>query len=711
LKIANGQVSFQHGDYVKTLTIKLLLMIVLVGRYPVQAQTPSVLAKGTWYKVAVTESGIYRIDAKKLREMGINLAGLNPKNLQMYGNGGAMLPQNNALSRPDDLIQLAIWVKGEEDSRFDESDALYFYAEGPHVVRYGRTQNSFTHQINAYSDSSYYYLTFGTQPGLRIQERASSTTAESMAVEEFDDYWFHEAESVNLLQSGREWWGEYLGIAGQVHLKVDLPGVVPNSVALLRGAGIAAAQVPTRLLWQVNGQGVGEQSQGTVTTYRYDLRAQRSEKSYSFRIGATPPSTFDVGVELDKNGQSNAQAYLDYAALQVKRQLRAYPAQQIYRFLPTAQSSVSYSFKDIPMDWQWWDISEPLYPQRGTLVRSSDGTAKYGASDGKKVRTYLGFSSAQAKAPLSWQKVANQNLHELPVPQLLIITPEAWKTEAHRLAEFRQNNDGLSTVVVTTAHVFNEFSAGKPDPTAIRDLVRYLYRQNPGRLRYLLLFGDATYDYKNRSGTQSAAQQRQWVPVYESRESLHPVFTYSSDDYFGFLDDYEGEWLESAAGDHTLDLGVGRLPVKSREEARVVVDKLIHYGSSPQALGRWRNRISFVADDGDGNIHQQHADLLANQIQDQFLTQRLFVDAFPRLVSPEGVKTPDLNATIRQRINEGTLILNYTGHGGTTGWAEEQILTLADMQTVRGYNNLPLLLTATCEFGRYDDPALVSEPS
>ena len=683
-------------------------MIVLVGRYPVQAQTPSVLAKGTWYKVAVTESGIYRIDAKKLREMGINLAGLNPKNLQMYGNGGAMLPQNNALSRPDDLIQLAIWVKGEEDSRFDESDALYFYAEGPHVVRYGRTQNSFTHQINAYSDSSYYYLTFGTQPGLRIQERASSTTAESMAVEEFDDYWFHEAESVNLLQSGREWWGEYLGIAGQVHLKVDLPGVVPNSVALLRGAGIAAAQVPTRLLWQVNGQGVGEQSQGTVTTYRYDLRAQRSEKSYSFRIGATPPSTFDVGVELDKNGQSNAQAYLDYAALQVKRQLRAYPAQQIYRFLPTAQSSVSYSFKDIPMDWQWWDISEPLYPQRGTLVRSSDGTAKYGASDGKKVRTYLGFSSAQAKAPLSWQKVANQNLHELPVPQLLIITPEAWKTEAHRLAEFRQNNDGLSTVVVTTAHVFNEFSAGKPDPTAIRDLVRYLYRQNPGRLRYLLLFGDATYDYKNRSGTQSAAQQRQWVPVYESRESLHPVFTYSSDDYFGFLDDYEGEWLESAAGDHTLDLGVGRLPVKSREEARVVVDKLIHYGSSPQALGRWRNRISFVADDGDGNIHQQHADLLANQIQDQFLTQRLFVDAFPRLVSPEGVKTPDLNATIRQRINEGTLILNYTGHGGTTGWAEEQILTLADMQTVRGYNNLPLLLTATCEFGRYDDPALVS---
>ncbi len=349
-----------------------------------------------------------------------------------------------------------------------------------------------------------------------------------------------------------------------------------------------------------------------------------------------------------------------------------------------------------------------MQPKTASLLRTPDGTAKFNAADGRKVRTYVGFSFAQTREILAWQKVANQNLHALPIPKLLIITPEAWKNEAGRLAEFRQTNDGLSTAVVTTQQVFNEFSAGKPDPTAIRDFVKHLYQQAPETLHYLLLFGDATYDYKNRGGTQSAAQQRQWVPVYESRESLHPVFTYSSDDYFGFLDPNEGEWLESPSGDHTLDIGIGRLPVKSREEARIVVDKLIHYGSSPRTLGRWRNQISFVADDGDGNIHQQHADLLATQIQDQFLTQRLFVDAFPHVTSPEGVKIPDLNTTIRQRINEGTLLLNYTGHGGTTGWAEEQILTLGDMQTVRGYDNLPLLLTATCEFGRYDDPALVS---
>lgn len=684
-----------------------MAVLVVVGPCYALAQVPSVLAEGTWYKVAVTESGVYRLDAKKLRDMGIDVAGLNPKNLQIYGNGGTLLPQSNALPRPTDLIQNAIWVKGEEDNRFDPTDALYFYAEGPHVVRYDSIQNSFFHQINPYSDSSYYYLAIGKQPGLRISA-VNSATKDGTLVSQFDDYWFHEKETINLLQSGREWWGEYLGISGQVRLKAELPGVVPNSTALLRGAGIASAQVSTRLRWQVNGQAIGDQTQGTVSTYRYDLKAQRSEKTYTFSVGSSPANSFDIGMEFDKNGQSSAQAYLDYAALQVKRQLRAYPTQQIYRFLPAMDSSVTYLVKDAPADWQWWNISEPQHPKVVSLVGTSEGMAKFTANEGRATRTYLGFTPSQAKEPLAWQKVANQNLHALAVPELLIVTPDAWRSEANRLAEFRRTKDGLSAAVVTTDQIYNEFSAGKVDPTAIRDFTRYLYKQNPARLRYLLLLGDATYDYKNNSGTQSTAQQRQWVPVYESRESLHPVFTYSSDDYFGFLDDAEGEWLESPSGDHDLDLGIGRLPVKSREEARTVVDKLIHYSSSPKTLGRWRNRISFVADDGDGNIHQQHADRLATQIQDKLLTQRLFVDAFPHVVSPGGVKTPDLNTTIRQRINEGTLILNYTGHGGTTGWAEEQILTLGDMQSVRGYDNLPLLLTATCEFGRYDDPALVS---
>lgn len=671
------------------------------------SQNTSVLSTGSWYKIAVSQSGVYKIDADLLRKMGINITGLNPKNLRLYGNGGKMLPQSNTISRPSDLIENAVWVPGEDDNRFDETDALYFYAEGPQVVFYDSLQKSFSHQINTYSDSSYYYLTIGTDPGLRINSTPSLTRT-THTTDQFDSYWFHEEESINLLQSGRAWWGEYLGVSGQLRLQAELPGIIPNSTALLRGAAIASAQVTTGMRWRVNDQEVGEQLQGVVSTYRYDLKAQRSEKNYNFNFGATPPSTVAVNIEFNKNGQSNAQAYLDYVALQVKRQLRAYSSQLPYRFLPSEKASITYLFQDVPQDWHWWDIADPQRPTRALLSRNADGTAEYSANDGKKARTYVGFTPAQAFVPARWERVANQNLRGLTVPNLVIITPKAWLSEALRLADHRQNFDNISSVVVTTEQVFHEFSSGQPDPTAIRDFVRSLYRQNPDQLRYLLLFGDATYDYKNRGKKQSTQQQQRWVPVYQSRESLHPVFTYSSDDYYGFLDPDEGEWVESRSGDHLLDIGIGRIPAKTPEEARIVVDKLIHYSSSPQALGSWRNRISFVADDGDGNIHQQHADLLAQQVQHQFLTQRLFVDAFPRVTSPEGFKSPELNTSIRQKINEGTLILNYTGHGGASGWAEEQILTLGDMQTVRGYNNLPLLLTATCEFGRYDDPALVS---
>ncbi|TDB69048.1 type IX secretion system sortase PorU [Arundinibacter roseus] len=675
---------------------------------PAYAQSqPSVLATGTWYKIAIPNSGIYRLDAQWFKKQGLDVSGLNPKRFQIYGNGGSMLPQSNHALRPQDLRQNAILVIGQEDNRFDATDAVFFYAEGPHVVSYDSLTHSFTHETNAYSDSSYYYFTIGQEPGLRIATRSSQPNNASLTTQ-FDDYWFQEDETVNLLQSGREWWGTYLGLSGQHRIQLERPGIIPGSAAQLRVSAIASAQVQTSLTSRVNGTELGQQTFGTVSTYRYDLQAQRSSKSYPFTIPGAAPASLDLQFTFTKNGQTNAQAYLDFVALHLKRELRRYADQQLFRFLPTTDSLVTYGFQNITENWQVWDLSDPLRPVGVQLDKKPDASATFGASDGANARLYVGFSPEQSWEPVSWQKVLNQNLHQLEVPELLIVTPEAWKQEANRLAEFRQTNDLLTTAVVTTEQIFNEFSAGKPDPTAIRDFVKWLYDQNPATFNYLLLFGDATYDYKNRSGRQSATQQQQWVPVYQSRESLHPVYTYSSDDYFGFLENHEGEWLESTAGDHTLDIGVGRLPAKTREEARRLVDKLIRYGSAGKALGKWRNTIHFVADDGDSNIHQQHADALAKLAGEQFLTQRLFVDAFSGISSAEGNKKPELNRTIRQKINDGTLILNYTGHGGVSGWAEEQILTLEDMQNVHGLHNMPLLLTATCEFGRYDDPSVVS---
>ncbi|WP_247237741.1 type IX secretion system sortase PorU [Telluribacter sp. SYSU D00476] len=673
-----------------------------------QAQPTSVLAEGSWRRLSTTQTGIYKITAPLLRRMGFDLTTLNPQYLQLYGNGGAMLPQANSAPRSRGLTQQAVWVTGQDDGRFDENDVLYFYAESPHQVVYDSTRAAFRHQINYYADTTYYFLTAGKAPGLRVTGLASINAEGGDVVDQFDDYWYHEEESVNLLQSGREWWGEYLGLSSQLSLPVPLTGLVPGTEARLLTRAIASAQVATRFRWQVNGQEVGEQPVGTVSTYRYDLRAQIAEKDYLFKVPASPPSAFSVGVQFDKGGQANAQAYLDYIALQIRRRLQQYDGQQVYRFLPAARDTVQYRIQTTSPDWIWWDVTVPLHPRQALLQRTSTGIAQFGAQGARQVRTYVGFLPQQALEPPAWQPVPNQNIYASTVPDLLIVSARAWEKEAQRLAQHRRQHDGLDVLVVTTDQVYNEFASGRADVSAIRDFARHLYQQAPDKLKYLLLLGDATYDYRNRSRTQSAAQQQGWVPVYESRESLHPVFTYSSDDYFGFMKDREGYWQESTSGDHTLDIGTGRLPVKTADEARVVVDKLIHYDTSPRTRGAWRNRIGFVADDGDGNIHQQHADELAGITQPYLLPQRLFIDAFPQLTTPEGPKAPELNAAIGRNIEEGTLILNYTGHGGISGWAEEQVLTLADIQSLRGYNNMPLLVTATCEFGRYDDPALVS---
>lgn len=670
----------------------------------------SVLSQGQWFRLAVTESGIYKVDAAQLSAMGVNVAGIHPAGIRIYGNGGAMLPQSNDAGYANTLTENAIWVSGEADGRFDSGDAVYFYAEGPHAIRLDSRKSALEHQINNYSDSSYYFITFGGGNGLRIRSQADIAAAGTATVTQFDDYWYHESETINTLKSGREWWGEYLGNSGGLTLDVSLPGIVPSAAITLRTSAIGAAQVPTRLLWQVNGVPVADEPLGTVGSGTYDVKALRTGSSYTLQpvptSGGQAFGDFKINVSYNKNGQSSAEAYLDYVGLQVKRALRHYDGQQIYHFLPQATDTVTYNFSGSGEGYSLWNITDPLVPAVVTQKNAS-GAFQWTGKGARGLQKFIGFKFEDALTPAAWQPVANQNLAGVSAPDLLMITPPAFEQQANRLAGFRNASNGLDVRVVTTTQIYNEYASGRPDITAIRDFVRQLYRQSPGRLKYLLLFGDATYDYRNLLGNQTPAQQAARVPVYESRESLNPVYTYSSDDYFGFLEAGEGDWNENSAGDHTVDIGIGRLPVKTVEEARIVVDKLIHYESGA-SMGMWKNTVRFVADDGDGNIHQRHADQLATLIQGRLFAARSFIDEVPQTTTELGQRAPAINRAIRQAIDNGTLILNYTGHGGVSGWAEEQVLTLADMLSARGRNNLPLLITATCDFGRYDDPGIVS---
>lgn len=680
-----------------SLSICLILISTIICQ-PAIAQ--SVLRSGSWVKIAVTQTGPHRLTYDALVRLNAEFADADPRRFRLYGNGGAPLPQANAVPRPIDLVENAIQVDGEADGRFDRSDALLFWGESPHVIRRDSATGQLKHTINPYSDTTFYFLTVGSEPGRRMVTRPPGTGSGLSAVSTFTHYAYHELEQTSRVRSGRDWLGEFFGVTTEQTFSFDTPGLVAGTPVLITSSVIADAPVATQFRLRLNGQALGNQVIEALSGYRYDRKGNENRRQFT-----TTPTGSETNLRLtlsyDKAGQAATAAYLNFLGLQTQRELRSYAEPTLAWLTPGR-----YTLRQATSGLRVWDVSNPTQPvQQATTLTGNEASWT-----NDRQAAYVVFTDAQYRQPVSLARVANQSIRTEATPNLLIVVPQAFRAEAERLAAFRRTNDGLTTLIVTTQHLYNEFASGQPDPTAIRDLARYyLNQKTPNTLRYLLLFGDATFDYRNRMGLMTPAQWANTVPVYESRESLHPVLSYSSDDYFGFLKDADGEWIESTAGDLQLDIGVGRLPVKSLDEARTVVDKLIRYASDRTLSGDWQTRLTFVADDGDGNIHQRDADQLAKEVEQEtsFRPQRLFVDEFAQESAPGGQRAPGVNRAISQAMNEGRLIINYAGHGGETGWAEEQIVTLADIFSWRN-RRLPLFVTATCEFGRYDDPTVNS---
>ncbi len=656
----------------------------------------SQLRSGTWVKIGVTQTGPHRLDYDALTRQNPNFANSDPRRFRLYGNGGAPLPQSNAVSRPTDLIENAILIEGEDDGRFDKADALLFWGECPHVIRQDSATGRLSHRINPYSDTTFYFLTIGTEPGRRMVGRAVNSSGSSLSgVSSFTHYAYHETEKTNRVQSGRDWLGEFFGVTIEQTFSFDTPGLLANTPVIITSSVVADALATTKFQVKYNGQVVGNQSIDALSGYRYDRKGLENRSVFT-TISNAAETNLRLMLTYDKAGQTGAAGYLNFLGVQTQRELRPYAVPTLAWLTPGR-----YTLRQATTGLRVWDVTVPTQPiSQSTTLTGGEATW----SNASKA-TYVIFTDTQFRQPVSLEAVVNQNVRIEATPNLLIIVPPAFRAEAERLAAFRRRYDGLTVLVVTTRQVYNEFASGQPDPTAIRDAARYFSLKTPNKLRYLLLFGDATYDYRNLSGMMNAVQMANMVPVYESRESLHPVLSYSSDDYYGFLKDSEGEWTETNEGDLRLAIGVGRLPVKSSDEARTVVDKLIRYSSDKTLAGDWQTKVSFVADDGDSNIHQNDADQLARNVETQtsFWPQRIFTDDFVQESAPGGQRAPGVNQTITKALDEGRLIINYAGHGGESGWAEEQILTLADIFSWRN-RRLPLFVTATCSFGRYDDP-------
>ena len=680
----------------------LLPLLIFVVNH---SQGQAIFNEGKWYRIGVKETGIYQLNANFFKKNKLKIADINPKNIRIFSVPPGMLPQSNAAKRNGDLLEMSIQVLGEADGKFDASDAVLFFGESPDAILIDPKTGLIRHQKHLYSDSSFYFLNIGNITGKRIKNNTESPV--SQEVNTFQRYQYREQDIKNMVGSGREWVGEYFGVSGTQIFKFPVLGIVPKSKIQVSSETMAATTSVANFVLKINEDSVFKHTFDPVGSGRFDTKGRLDflSKSLIFNGKDSVAFKYIFSAIANASGLKTSEGYLNFLGLQTEHFLSSYPL-QITAFIPNIsnQKNVALKFEKIEEGFQIWNISNlqnidnQVFKLEKTILNTSQN----------QVRLQF-FSTKNLLIPTNLTPILSQNIRAYPTPTLLIITAPRFVAQAEKLATFRKQKDNIETIVVRSDAVFNAFSGGKQDPTAIRDYIKFLYDKAPTQLKYVLLFGDANFDYRNNYQS-SDFDTNALLPTYESRQSFHPVMSYASDDYYGFLEANEGEWPEDAEGNHSLEVSVGRFPVKTELEAAQLVDKMIYYATSKNNFGPWRTQVSFVADDGDSNIHQQNAEELSGFLLEkntQFSVNKIYIDAFPQVASANGIKAPAVNAEIK-RSGLPSLVMNYNGHGGTSGLAEEQIVTSYEASAWQNRNTMPLLFTATCDFGRFDSPVAVS---
>lgn len=664
----------------------------------------SVLASGTWYKLGVAVNGIYRLTYEDLQKSGVDVGSIDPRNLRIYGNGGGMLPEANSAARTDDLMENAIFVSGEGDGRFDPGDYLLFYGQGPDRWEYNSSDRLFHCRKNIYSDRMYYFLNVDLGPGKRIQSESSSTKEPTFYAAGFEDYASYEKDEVNLIKSGRQWWDrQYFDITTVRNYSFSFPNIDVLSPVTVT-TYVAARSIGNNTSFVVSAQG------NALMTIPIPSISGGFEDDYAIaRVGtkAFLPSGPSIEVKLNyMKSSSSSVGYLNYIELNAMRMLTMNGPQMLFRSAAgTSPGGVTeFTLNGNGMDLRVWDVTNGATTRHIETVTAGGNYVFRLATD--TLREFIAFDGVSFSMPEFIGRVENQDLHGTEPADYLIICHPSFIGEAERLAAFHQSNSGLSVFITIPEKIYNEFSSGAQDISAIRDFVRMMYSKAPAgkEPRYLLLFGDASYDFKDRTQNNT-----NFIPSYESVESLSPVSSFVSDDYFGMLDAVEGQ---SANG--SLDIGIGRFPVADAGQAKAAVDKVIHYCSqSDEVKNDWRNIVTFVGDDQNegGNLFIDDSEDLARIIETKYQdynVDKIYSDAYTMESTPGGARYPEVNEVINKRVEKGSLIMNYVGHGGEVGWAHERILEVPDIQNWRNYGNMPVFVTATCEFSRFDDPERIS---
>lgn len=696
------------------LEVKLIPEPVKSRRNPNAAfASNSVLAAGNWYKIATSSRGIYKLDYNYFQDnMGWDMNSIDPRNIKIYGNGGGMLPELNSEFRYDDLHENPAIMVGGSDGNFDQGDYILFYGSGPNKIKNKNLPVNSTDTLdyfyylenNLYSNSAYYFINHSASAGKRIQTQ-NNPGAHNMVTSEFDHYSFHEAELHNVAESGREWFGEKFDFANlNQTFSFNIPDLITSEPVYVN-TEVIGRTVNGSVGFEIkaNNQTVSNYSFGKVGINYYDTFALLGNKIKGM-TGMVSPINVAVSF-LPSGSDPESSGWLNFININARRKLKLSSNQLMFRDSRNIGTGNITEFTLISsVGLTVLDITNPGNPIQVSTVKSGNEVKFSSSTD--TLKEFIAFDNSGYLTPDYIGNLPNQDIHgSIGQPDVIIVSHRDFLSSANKLADFHRNEDGYDVSVVQLDKVYNEFSSGANDITAIRDLMRMLYERSTSDAtlpQYLILLGDGSYDYKN---IEIAAEvNHNFIPTYQSFETLDRSVTFTSDDYFGLLDDEEGTDIMKSG--QALDIGIGRIVAITNGEANDIVNKIINYHNQT-SYGSWRNMITFVADDEDSNTHIRDANDYAKYVRDNYPVlniDKIYLDAFEQVSTAGGSRYPQVNQAINSRVFSGSLVLSYTGHGGESGWAHERILRFEDVNSWSNSENLPLFVTATCSFSRYDNP-------
>jgi hypothetical protein len=654
----------------------------------------SVLKNGTWIKIRLNYNGIYKLTYSDLIDMGF----ANPSNVKVYGNSSGMLPLSNAEDCQDDLIQNAVYFEKGVDGVFNNDDYILFYAKGPNEMEYDIANNFYYLNKHQYSDYNYLFLTtdIGTLNTINNINDPTGTAIETL--NSFTDFLHHEIDRENLLESGQLWFGEHFDITTNYNFEFEFPNLIQSNPIRLRSALAARSSSSTTFDIKSGSQTITNQEIAAINMSSYtSTYAIRKIAEGNF---TSTNDNFTININYNKSS-SSSEGWLDYITLNAERQIALSNDQLIFRYYNPDLTSkiITFEIKNTNSTTKVWNISNPNQPQNLALTNITGSSVSIKVNVQPGLNEFIAFNTENLFVPELVGNIENQNLHNVNHKDMIIITHPDFISQANEIAQIHKNNDGLSVVVVTPDQIFNEFSSGTPDAAAFRNFVRMIYDRptTSDTLKYLLFIGDGSFDHKSIT-----ASNINYILTYQSANSLNPTTSFVTDDFFGLLDATDNV---EASNSGLVDIGIGRFPVKSSEEAQQMVEKIKSY-LDIENKGNWINSLCFIGDDEDNNIHMRDADRLASFVDTTykyFFINKLYLDAFPQQSSAVDESYPEVNRLINDEVNNGILIFNYTGHGGEAGLAHERILSIDDINSWVNFDKLAIFMTATCEFSRFDN--------